>query len=83
MTNHAPPVRRCDECGQVELISIRGRDGRPELCHKCARNNPAVCALCGERRRCYRECRRNRVRLVERIPHAFIYIRSFRSDFLF
>jgi hypothetical protein len=29
------------------------------------------------------ECRRNRVRLVERIPHAFIYIRSFRSDFLF
>jgi hypothetical protein len=30
-----------------------------------------------------RECRRNRVRLVERIPHAFIYSRSFRSDFLF
>ena len=29
------------------------------------------------------ECRRNRVSVVERIPHACIYIRSFRSDFLF
>lgn len=53
MTNHPPPVRRCDECGQHGLISIRGREGQPELCHKCARNKPAICALCGERRRCY------------------------------
>jgi hypothetical protein len=53
VTNHPPPVRRCDECGQLEVISIRGRDGRPQLCHKCARNKPAVCALCGGSRRCY------------------------------
>ena len=53
MSSHAPPVRRCDECGQLEVISIRGRHGRPELCHKCARNKHAVCALCGGWRRCY------------------------------
>jgi hypothetical protein len=49
----SPPARRCDECCRHEPISIRGRDGQPELCHKCARNKPAVCAICGEHRRCY------------------------------
>jgi hypothetical protein len=55
MTNPdwSPPARRCDECGRHEPISIRGRDGRPELCHKCARNKPAVCVICGQHRRCY------------------------------
>ena len=49
-----PPVRCCDECGQHDVISIRGRDGRPELCRKCARlPSRRVCALCGEWRRCY------------------------------
>jgi hypothetical protein len=53
VSDHPAPVRRCDECGQLELISIRGRDGQAELCRKCARNKPAVCALCGGWRRCY------------------------------
>jgi hypothetical protein len=43
----------------------------------------ATVAHVGSDGRLHGECRRNRVRLVERIPHAFIYIRSFRSDFLF
>jgi len=51
---HRPePVRRCDECREVARISVRGVDGEPDLCKKCARLELALCGLCGELRRCY------------------------------
>lgn len=49
-------VRRCGLCGHDGAISVRGRDGAPDICRRCyiaAWSAPiGVCAGCGRRRPC-------------------------------
>jgi hypothetical protein len=42
-----PAVKRvCGVCGETRRIHIRGRDGRPDMCQRCAPRT-AVCGVCG------------------------------------
>lgn len=38
--------RVCGVCGETRRIHIRGRDGRPDMCQRCARRT-ATCGVCG------------------------------------
>jgi hypothetical protein len=43
-----PAVKReCGVCGETRRIHIRGRDGRPDMCQRCAPST-AVCGVCGQ-----------------------------------
>jgi hypothetical protein len=43
-----PAVKRvCGVCGEARRIHIRGRDGRPDMCQRCAPSR-AVCGVCGQ-----------------------------------
>jgi integrase len=44
--------RRCGVCGQLASITVRARDGAPDICAGCYRMPSAVCSVCGK----YREC---------------------------
>ena len=44
--------RQCGTCGQTASITVRARDGAPDICASCYRMPSAVCSACGK----YREC---------------------------
>jgi len=41
------PRRRCGICGKIRTIRIRARDGRPDICDRCAAQPQAPCGVCG------------------------------------
>lgn len=44
---YSKPQRECGRCGRVGIISVRARDGQPDLCHACNWAAVAVCTRCG------------------------------------
>ena len=46
-------MRRCGECGQQRTTHSRAHDGEPDLCFRCWKLEKALCAICGQHRRCY------------------------------
>lgn len=47
---HQRDPRLCGGCGQLEPVVLRARDGRPDLCRRCAPEPTHTCRLCGKDR---------------------------------
>jgi hypothetical protein len=51
-TSDHQPKRSCGSCGRVDMVRVRGRNGNPDLCRRCAETERARCDGCGLVRKC-------------------------------
>jgi hypothetical protein len=49
---HTRGHRQCGLCGRTTSITVRARDGAPDICRNCYRLPEAVCGACGKKRGC-------------------------------